>query len=175
MPSDFAVFLREPLTVTVAGSQVSIPYRPAAVWAKALDLLHILPALLCEQEARDELADLLMDYPQAVDDLKREALRILGEQGGRAWWEVARLLKTSAAPEVLGRLVLSGADPWTRSLGEWTAATYALCVKGHDEKGRLKFDFSLSIPPAGYEDEWDDGDVDPAAAMSAVQGLMGKR
>ena len=175
MASDFAALLRDPVTITVSGVRVRIPYRPAAEWARALTHLEMLAALLADERGKETLTDLVLEYPQAVDELRAESLRILGEAGGRAWWEVGRLLATSAGTEILGRLVLSGADPWTRSVGEWCAATYALCVKGQDEKGRLRFDFSLSIPPAGYEDEWDDGIDDPAATMAAVAALTGKR
>ena len=59
--------------------------------------------------------------------------------------------------------------------GEWCAATYALCTKGQDEKGRIRFDFHLSLPPPGYHDEWDDEGDDPAAIMQAVQAMTGKR
>jgi hypothetical protein len=176
MPSDFAPILREPVTVTVAGTQIVIPYRPAAVWARGLERLSLLAALLAEPDDRDRIADLLTDYPQAVDDLRTESLRILGDAAGRRWWEAGRLLSTSVQPEVLGRLVLANVDPWQRSVGEWCAAVYALCVKGQDEKGRIRFDFSLSIPPADHEDEWDDGGgLDPAAAMAAVAQMTGKR
>lgn len=174
MPSDYALILREPLTVTVAGQQVTLPYQPAAVWAAGLERGRMLIPYLARPAERDALAELVLSYPQAVDDLKRETLRILTEAGGRKWWEVVSLLKTSVATEVLGRLVLAGADPWQRSLGEWTSAVYALCVKGLDEKGRLRFDFSLSIPPADFTDEWDDGD-DPEAALAAVAAMTGKK
>jgi hypothetical protein len=140
----------------------------------AMTRLDALAGVLAPLEARDLLADLLMEDPRAYSELRSESLRILGEAGGRKWWEVGRLLSTSASPEVLGRLVLAGVDPWNRSVGEWCAATYALCVKGRDEKGRLKFDFSLSIPPQEFEDEWDDGD-DPAAVMAGLAGLTGER
>lgn len=174
MASDFALLLREPSTVTVAGVRIHIPYRPAAEWMRALTRLDALAGALAAREARDVLVELLMDHPDAYAQLRAESLRILGEAGGRKWWEVGRLLSTSAQPEILGRLVLAGADPWTRSVGEWCAATYALCVKGQDEKGRLKFDFSLSIPPQEFEDEWDDGD-DPAVVLAGLAGLTGER
>jgi len=174
MPSDFAAFLREPLSITVAGVRFRIPYRPAGAWAIGLHRLNVLAALLADDADRERIGDLVLEYPQAVDDLRRESCRILGESAGRKWWEAARLLSASAGPEVLGRLVLSGVDPWSRSLGEWCAATYALCVKGHDEKGRLKFDFSLGIPPAEFEDEWDDGADDPAAIMASLAEMTGK-
>lgn len=174
MPSEFAALLREPLTITVAGTRITLPYQPAALWARALDHPGRLAAVLADQEGREILADLVVDHPGAVAEISRESLRILGEAGGRKWWESARLIAYSAQPEVLGRLVLAGADPYARSVGEWCAAVYALCVKGQDEKGRLRFDFSLSIPPSGHEDEWDDGE-DPEAVAAALAQMTGKK
>lgn len=174
MPSEFAPLSRSPLLITVAGARVSIPHRPAAVWAEAIPRLNVLASLLAEPEDRALLADLVLTRPEAGRELRAESLRILAEATGRKWWEAGRLISTSVGPEVLGRLVLSGVDAWERSVGEWCAATYALCVKGNDEKGRIRFDFSLSIPPPGYEDEWDDGE-DPAAVQAALGSMLGTR
>jgi hypothetical protein len=174
MPNEFLPLSRNPVAVTVAGTRFLLPYRPAAVWALAVGRTETLAASLADAGQRETLAGLLIEQPAAVSELRAESLRILGESTGRPWWEGARLLSTSVAPEVLGRLVLAGVDAHARSVGEWCAAVYALCTKNADEKGRLRFDFSLSIPPAGYEDEWDDGD-DPAEVMAAVSKLTGKR
>lgn len=172
MPGEFRPLSREPLTITVAGTRFSVPYRPAAVWANHLDRLYVLAGRMTDEDDRDALADLLISCPQAVDDLKRESLRILAEQSGRPWWEGAKLINTSTDPEILGRMVLSGVDAWQRSVGEWCSAVYALCVKGQDDKGRLKFDFSLSLPPPGFEDEWDDGE-DPAMVEAQLAQMLG--
>jgi len=172
MPNDLSPFSREPLSITVAGTRFTVPYRPAAVWVDAIDNPRSLAARLAGPGDREILADLVIDVPGARAELERESLRILGEAAGRSWWEAGRLLNTSVQPEVLGRLVLSGVDAWTRSVGEWCAAVYALCVKGQDEKGRIRFDFTLSVPPPGYEDAWDDGTSDQestAAFLASVK------
>lgn len=174
MPNEFLPLSRDPVAITVSGVRLLLPYRPAAAWAQATGRIEALAAGLATQEQREVLAGLLIERPSAVTELRAESLRILGDATGRAWWEGARLLATSAAPDVLGRLVLAGVDAHARSVGEWCAAVYALCTKNADEKGRLRFDFSLSIPPAGYEDEWDDGD-DPAEVMASLGKLTGKR
>lgn len=175
MPSEYGPLLRDPLVVTVCGTRFFLPYQPAAVWTAAMACPEALASVLAGPEDRDRMADLVMDHPNGLADLKRESLRLLGDVTGRKWWEAARLLNTSVSPETLGRLVLAGVDAWSRSAGEWVAAVYALHVKGQDEKGRLRFDFSLSIPPADYEDEWDDGAVDPEATMAALAQMTGKR
>lgn len=174
MRDEFTPLSRDPLTVTVAGTRFEIPYRPAAVWAAHLSRLYVLAGRMADPEERERMADLLIEYPQAVDELKRESLRILAKEGGRPWWEVARLINTSTDPEILGRMVLAGVDSWNRSVGEWCSAAYALCVKGQDEKGRLRFDFSLSIPPPEFDDEWDDGE-DPAAVQAQLAQMLGTK
>jgi hypothetical protein len=173
MASDFAALSRAPLTVSVGGHTFTLPWQPAAEWALNLERLPVLVSRLAPQDVRDEMAQLLMTDPSAMDGLRAESYRILAEQTGRKWWEGGRLLATSGAPDILGRLTLAGVDPWSVSVGQWCAATYALCVKGADDKGRMKFDFSLSIPPEGFEDEWDDGADDAEQIAAAVSGLMG--
>jgi hypothetical protein len=171
VPSEYAPLRRDPLTVTVAGTRIHLPYQPAAVWAQGMDHPGTLASILADAEDREVLADLVIDLPGARQDLEAESLRILEESSGRRWWEAGRLISTSVSPEVLGRMVLAGVDPWARSVGEWCAAVYALCVKGQDEKGRIRFDFSLSVPPPGYEDAWDDEGGDPAAAEAFLASL----
>lgn len=174
MPSEHSPLSRRPLTVTVADVRAEIPYRPAAVWVEELSQLHVLAAVLADGPAREALADAVLAYPGAATRLREESLRILGEAAGMKWWEAGRLLSTSAGGEVLGRLVLAGVDPWTRTVGEWCAAVYALCVKGQDEKGRIRFEFMLSLPPPGYEDEWDDGQ-DPEVVAGQLAQVLGTK
>jgi len=161
--------------VRVGGRALEIPYRPAAEWVMALDRLPVLVHQLASPEVREVLARMVFDrHPRAVQDMEAESRRILAEATGRPWWEAGRLLNTSSSPDVLGRMILKGADPWLRTVGEWCAATYALCVDGASEEARLRFDFQLSIPPAGEEDQWDDG-VDPAAAMAQIAAMTGRQ
>jgi hypothetical protein len=174
MASDFAALSREPVPVTLGGRRFLIPWRPAARWALLLKRPDLLAVRLAEPDDRDEMAQLALSSPDYVREVMSESLRILGEQSGRQfWWEGGRLIATSGAPDILGRLTLAGVDPWVVSVGQWCAATYALCTKDADDKGRLKFDFSLSIPPEGFEDQWDDGSDDPVQIAAAVERLMG--
>lgn len=175
MTSDRTLISRAPVAITVAGTRILLPYRPAADWAVVIESVSALAGTLAEPADRERLADLLMEHPDAATDMRAESLRILAEQSGWKWWEAGRLIATSLGREILGRLTLAGLDPHQRSLGEWCAATYALCTKGQDEKGRIRFDFHLSLPPPGYHDEWDDEGDDPAAIMQAVQAMTGKR
>lgn len=171
MGSESAALSRSPLPVNLGGHIVSLPWRPAAVWATSN--LAVLAAQLAEPADRDRIAEWLLKEPDVAEAIQQESLRILGQQTGRKWWEGARLLATSTGPEILGHLTLAGVDPWAVSVGQWCAATYALCTKDANERGRLRFDFSLSIPPRGYEDEWDDGADDAGQIAAAVAGMMG--
>jgi hypothetical protein len=172
--SDFAALSRDPFPVTLAGQTFLIPWRPAAEWAACLRRTELLAVLLAEEGDRDEMAQLALVSGETAQELTRESFRIIGEQTGRSmWWEGARLLATSGSPDILGRLTLAGVDPWRVSVGQWCAATYALCTQNADDKGRLRFDFSLSIPPQGFEDEWDDGGDDAEEISAAVAGMMG--
>jgi hypothetical protein len=174
MRNDPRVLSHGPVRARVGACEVTIPYQPAAVWVQAVRDLPGLVSRLASTEAREVLLDQIMDHPTAVADMEREAHRILSEVSGWKWWEAVKLINTSTGREVLGRLVLAGVDPWQCTLGEWCAATYALCVKGADAQARLKTDFSLSLPPPGVEDGWDDDGDDAEATMSAVQALMGQ-
>lgn len=173
--SDFPLISRAPVRVCVGGRDLLLPYRPAAEWMAATRRLPGLVSQLATPEQREVLITLVMDQPGAAADLPREGRRILGEATGRKWYQALRLINTAADPEALGRLLLAGLDPWERTIGEWCAATYALAVKGADEKQRGRLDFRLALPPRGFEDEWDDdGGLDPEATLSAVQALTGQ-
>lgn len=175
MPSSYDALLRDPVSITICGTHVLLPYRPAADWIRALRKIQTLAVALADDRGRDVILDLVIDNPLAHHEIEAESLRILGEAANRNWWGTARLLATSATPEVLGRLVLAGVDPHARSVGEWCAAVYSVCVKGQDEKGRIRFDFSLAVPPTGYEDAWDDEGVDPVEMAKAAAAMTRKR
>ena len=167
--SNIALLSRSPVRVTVGGRTLFLPYRPAAEWMAATRHLPGLVSQLAEPETRDILLDLVMDRDGAAADMEAEGHRILGEATGRKWYQAIRIINGSVAEEALGRLLLAGLDPWQRSIGEWCAAMYALAVKGKDQKERTKLDFSLALPPRGFEDEWDDdGGNDPEATMNAM-------
>src|SRR5688500_5163531 len=157
---------RSPVTLTVAGVKVTVPFAPAAVWLDALQdparaVLH-----LADKSSKERLMWALLDVPGAEEAIRSQSYELIRRATGRAtWWESTRLANTAASPEVLGRLVLAGVDPHTRSIGEWCAAMYTVATQNADETQLIKFDMTLAFPPPGYEDEWDDGeDYDAMAA-----------
>ena len=175
MSENYHLLARTGTRVRVGGRSFHLPFHPAGKWVSETDRLDVLVSRLAEPDDHAAMVAMVeQDVPGVRDDLKKESQRVLEEATGRRWWEAGRLISTSVGTEVLGRMVLSGADPWARSIGEWVAAAYALCVKGQDEKGRIRFDFMLSVPPLGYEDAWDDEGEDPEAAQAAVQAMLGR-
>lgn len=171
--TDPSLLSRRPLPVTLAGETFLLPWRPAAEWADCLNRYTLLSVNLAEPKTRNRMAALLLDVPGTGEEIQRESYRLLSEQTGRKWWEALRLLANANSPEALGHLTLEGVDPWSVSVGQWCAATYVLYTRNQDMQGRLKFDFTLSIPPEGFDDEWDDGADDVEAIAAAVAGLMG--
>jgi|SRR5690349_18537125 len=159
---------RSALEAEVAGRRVHLPYAPAAVWIQHHNPLSLIVFHLADPAGQDAIRDGVAEGYQAVRDMEQEGRRILGQVVGRKWYQAQKLISASAGTEVLGRLLLAGLDPWQRSIGEWCAATYALHVKGLDQKERAKLDFSLALPPRGAEDEWDDEGSDPEATMNAM-------
>jgi len=122
---------------------------------------------------RTQIGRMIVDGTVGTDNVVRAAHEVLEAVTGRRWWEGHRLLGMSVQPEALGHLTLAGVDPWQRSAYEWCAATYALYTQHADEKGRLRFDFQLAIPPRGYEDAWGEDGDDPEAVEKAMAGWMG--
>lgn len=160
MPSEYALLIsRAPVTVNVAGVQVTVPFSPAGVWIEHLDRPSTLLYRLADEPSQRALLEALRTVPGADKALENQSYAFLARMTGRArWWEGLRLANTGAAPDVLGRMVLNGVDPYARTVGEWCAAMYTLAVQDQDETGVIRFEMQLAFPPAGFEEQWDDGE-----------------
>jgi len=174
-PSDpGALISRSPVTLTVAGVKVTVPFAPAAAWLDALQdparaVLH-----LADKPSKERLMWALLDVPGAEDAIRAQSYDLIRRATGRSqWWESTRLANTAASPDVLGRLVLAGVDPHTRSIGEWCAAMYTVATQNADQTQQIKFDMTLAFPPPGYEDEWDD-DEDYESMAAGFRDLPGQ-
>lgn len=171
MRHDVAPLGRGPVPIQVGDQALYLAWRPAADWTTirgALDVFRFLTP-----DDRSLLGVMLLDGVTTTDRLAHAAYRVLETVTGRRWWEGQRLLGMSVQPETLGHLTLAGVDPWQRSAYEWCAATYALHTRHADEQARLKFDFQLSIPPRGWEEDWGDEGDDPESVQAALAGWMG--
>lgn len=156
----------------VAGAPRHVAWVPARVWLEALAKGTRMAILaLLDDADRAELVLAVARGELAADELTRAGRELLSAETGRKWW-VAEML-SAPGEEMLGELVLSGVDPDRVSIGEWTAATYRILTRNLDEKGRIKLDFELSIPPAGHSGEWEEGSSDAGfAEMEALERRM---
>nr|WP_250762519.1 hypothetical protein [Streptomyces sp. MSC1_001] len=171
MRRDTSPLSRGPVPVQIGGRTLLLAWRPAAEWTTVQAEMDVLGFL--SDEDRALVGRMILNGTVGSDNVVRAVHGVLETVTGRRWWEGHRLLAMSVQPEALGHLTLAGVDPWQRSAYEWCAATYALYTKHADEKERLKFDFQLSIPPRGYEDDWaTDGGDDPEAVEKAMAGWM---
>ena len=172
MRRDTSPLARGPLPVQIGGRTFLLTWRPAAEWTTVQSEMDVIRFL--KDEDRATIGRLIINGTVQADNVANAVHAVLETVTGRRWWEGQRLLSMSVQPEALGHLTLAGVDPWQRSAYEWCAATYALYTRHADEKDRLKFDFQLSIPPQGYEDDWaTDGGDDPEAVEKALAGWMG--
>ena len=172
MRHDASPLSRGPVPVQIGSRTFLLSWRPAAEWTTVQAEMDVIRFL--SDEDRSTVGRLVVDGVVHTDNVVHAVHEVLEAVTGRRWWEGHRLLTMSVQPEALGHLTLAGVDPWQRSAYEWCAATYALYTQHADEKERLRFDFQLSIPPRGYEDDWDsDNGDDPAAVEKALAGWMG--
>lgn len=157
----------------MAGVEVHVPFRPATQWVDAMQTPSAALFHLTDAEGRKGIVRALVTVPGAREALEHQSHALITQATGRArWWEAVRLVMTSIEPNVLGRLVLAGVDPETRTIGEWCAAMYAVATQNVDETGRIRFDMALAFPPDGFEDEWDDGE-DYEAMVAGFRDLPG--
>lgn len=172
MRLDTSPLARRPLPVQIGGQAFLLTWRPAAEWTSVQSEMDVIRFLA--DEDRSAIGRLILEGKAQPDNVAKAVHDVLETVTGRRWWEGQRLLAMSVHPEALGHLTLAGVDPWQRSAYEWCAATYALYTRHADEKERLRFDFQLSIPPRGYEDDWlAEGGDDPEAVEKALTEWMG--
>lgn len=155
---------------------VVIPHRNAAEWVNAITA-DAGPNMLVVALARDLTRDVILD-DLAVgqlneDDLAQASWSLLAQGTGMSWWEGARLLLASQNNGILGRTVASGMDPWELTAAQWCAGVYFLCTEHADERGRIKFDATLSQPPAGIKDESDWGSESIESMLAQARQMPG--
>lgn len=161
---------RQPVSLTVAGHPLTIPWHPAADW---IEVIRQDPGRLVPELAEDSgdlvIAMALGEVPWSA--VQEASQQLLGDETGDKWWTVLKLVYSSAQGGVLGELTLSGVDPARVSLGQWCAAVYRVLTRNAEDKDRLRIDFELELPPPGYEDAWDDGnDYEAMVALAREYG-----
>lgn len=163
-------------TVPLTDQSVRVPYRPAEAWISALQesgpgtVLLSLAGTTSAESLLDGMADGELDHQEVA----AASHRLIEYATGRKWWEAVRLLAASVRPDVLGRTVLAGMDPWSLTPGQWCAGVYAIFTDGLDKDGLFKFDAMLGDPPEGVEDDdWATDDFD--SMVAAARSMPGQR
>lgn len=147
---------RDPVRLTVHGSELTIRWRSALGWIEALRTGPESLVLSLADQADDLVVGLALgEVPLA--EVQEASYQLMADETGRRWWTALKLAYSSAGGDVLGELTLCGVDPATVSFGQWCAATYRVLTRNADERDRLKIDSELELPPPGYEEAWDDG------------------
>jgi len=142
--------------VDVAGHTVTIPAVPAADWFVAIlaeDVGPILPGLLDSEVDKLRVMMALMDGAVTVEELADLSQQVLAEISGWQWWQADRLIRGAGAywREIGGELGRRGVDLHRISLGEALNIIYRLCTATMNQEERTKFEFELSLPPAGVD------------------------
>lgn len=167
-----AIYVRpEPVPVPVGPVTVTVPGLWADRWIEAVStdmIAGVLPGML---DADDTHALALARVRGHVTGahVQDAALQAVKDVSGRPWWEAVRLTGWALAKggETYGHLVLAGVDPTRVTYAAWCSAVLAHIMTGRDEKERTKVEFSLMIPPPGFEEETDDWDTGIPEGFSA--------
>lgn len=169
-------FSDDPIILEMAGERVAVPHRNAAEWVNAMHVSGAPGTLiltLAREASRDVILDELAVGSLEPDQLAAASYELLVQAVPHyRWWATARLLLLSAKPEILGRTVLKGMDPWSLSVAQWVTGIYAMATEHADEKDRFKFDAQLQTPPVGVEDD-DWGDESFEAMVASARRLPG--
>lgn len=174
--SDRSPFSDAPIVVHVGEQPVEIPHRNAAEWINAVHAANG-PGALVVFLARENTSEIVKDELAAglitLEEIQEASLDLIREAVPYQWWKTVRLMFLSGRPEVLGRTVMHGMDPWELGISQWCAGVYALCTENSDDRGRLKFDASLESRPAGVEDDDVRGDESFDALVNQARNMPG--
>lgn len=143
------------VTVDLGGQRYRIPPRPAAAWLGAIgspNLSRIIPGMLEDVEAGEDLLDRLLAGEIPVAEWQDAAHDAIATVTGMKWWTASRLTYYLLDSwSILGGTVLArGLDPAAAPVGAVLTLTYRILLENcKDEAERRKLDLELDRPPAG--------------------------
>jgi hypothetical protein len=142
-----------PIEVRLAGRSYRIPGRPAVDWiVKVADenWMAIVPGMIDGYEIDDLIDDGKVSH-QVLISTGRDAVETAT---GMPWWSACRLVKATVHDvELIGALLLAGADVERISIGAYVAMTYRLMVADRSKKQRASLDADLGRVPRGVRTE----------------------
>lgn len=154
----------------IGGATVVVPYRCAAEWVSALTQTGpggVLVPLLPRAQA-DKLLDLLADNGLTSRDLENASWEFMGDAiPGFKWWESFRLLTVATRRDAAGALTLAGIDLRSITASQLCCAVYTRCTEGKSDTELGRFEYELSNPPPGVEDDgWGEMTLEEMAALA---------
>lgn len=160
-----------PVPVQLGTSEYRVPALPAARWLRAMSgptLLDVVPGLL-EAPDRVRVANAMVLGRLTARQCADAAKTTITTVSARKWWEAMRLVGSVDQPrgELYGHLMLAGIDPEQCSIGAWCSALHTLLVRNLDDKGRMKYDASMMLPPDGDFSQVEGWDTGVPAGFSA--------
>lgn len=157
------------ITVTVAGTECTVPAVPASVWLEVLlgeepNLADLFPGLGGE-EAEQVVDDALWDEKLTVEEYNKILQDVLTVASGHPWWFTLRLcaICRTAWDSIGGILAHRNVDPEKIPLSRWVDAAYwALreLLKPNDKeqanRAQEVLEALLENPNAGDMEEFDE-------------------
>lgn len=151
----FAYVRPQHITVSAFERRWGIHLDSAHAWIGAVGfdlegLSGVFPGGVGDDDV-EAMHQLSLNMPDAERRWTNAARAALGRGSGRDWWWSRNLIKRSLQswPYINGKLLLSGVQARNMPLPDWLDATYMLLWSNGDDKGRVKLDTELSMPPAG--------------------------
>lgn len=143
------------VTVDLGGDRYRIPPRPAAAWLAAIgdvSLSRILPGMLEDVEAGEDLLDRVLDGEIPVVEWQDAARDAIATVTGMKWWTASRLTYylLDNWGTLGGAALARGLDPAVAPVGAVLTLTYRILLETcKDETERRKLDLELDKPPTG--------------------------
>ncbi len=150
-----------PVELVVAGREYTLPAKPATDWLIALiedfgSFVQLIDMLTIEEKAEIELA--VIEGQVEDGELERVFRDAAEAVAGRPWWVVINYLNLlqGAWPRFHGRILSSGLDPSTISLGAYLDAAHYAFIEGREDSAIQKITNFLETPPPGFSIELDE-------------------
>ena len=143
------------VAVSALGRHWELHLDSAYQWVGAMGwdldtLAGVFPGSIDDDDV-DSMHYLAVSDPDVERRWLNAARVAVGRGGGRDWWWSVNLVRKVLGgwAYVNGKLLLSGVSARDMPLPDWLDACYMLLWGNSDEKGQMKLDLELSLPPAG--------------------------
>jgi hypothetical protein len=168
-------YARAGLAVELGGRSLAVPYAPADRWVSCVveSPMTIVVGLTSDRDGT-AVVERVIDGVITPEDVSAAAYRLLEEAVPYRWWKTVRLLSLSTRDDIVGHLVLAGADPRSLTVAQWCMTVYTLVTRNCDAKERFKTDVAFDDPPPGVVDDQWMSDDDFSAMVAQARAMPGQ-